>query len=79
MYIVKAKADTEKRKEDLIMKRVLRYVGGIIAIVGFILILGTCEGMQQNLGTENQFWINILIGIVLFSNGIWIAKFNIED
>ena len=61
------------------MKKVLSYVGTILIMLGFIVFLGSCEAMQQEAGTNYQFWINVLISLTMISNGFWMTRLHKEN
>lgn len=61
------------------MKKYVSYLGGLLIVVGFILIIGSCEAMQQDAGAESQFWVNLLISIIMISNGLWMTRLYYED
>jgi hypothetical protein len=52
------------------MKKVLSYSGRVIAVLGFILMLGAVGIIERNTGTWSQFWITLLHSVGMMSVGM---------
>jgi NhaP-type Na+/H+ or K+/H+ antiporter len=47
-----------------------RYISVIISIIGFIIILGSIGAVDTNTINIKQMFIQIIIGIILFTGGL---------